>query len=174
MIVRGIFTFYVSLLFCGVATASPMDDGVAAAQKCAVAGDYKCAFGVLIDLAANEGMPLADNEIGVEYLTGAMLESSLIHASDDWSASSTREAAERYLDVVREKHPDLNIFYATGHTLRAISCGELGEVNCRSESVTFLCDNKSRLVAPMGGHPSHQDFGNRKIRLMMEECGEAS
>ena len=153
--------------------ASPMDDRIAQAQQCGMQNDYVCSFDILIDLAENDDMPIADNSNGMEFISGAMLESSLIRAADRWSDAETRLAADRYLAVVSEAHPDLGIFYATGHTLRAMSCGEIGDVDCRQESLNYLCANQSRLIAPRSGHPGFQDFTNRLLRLM-QECQGSS
>jgi hypothetical protein len=165
--------FPVLLASTSIAFAAPMDDKIAEAQQCGMQQDYECSFGILIDLAESENMLLADNAVGVEFLTGAMLESSLISAANDWSAAETRLAAERYLAVVTKAHPDLGIFYATGHALRAISCGELGAVACRKDSVSYLCTNMGRLNTPMRGHRAYQDFTNQVMQLM-QECEGSS
>ncbi len=171
MIVRLLQAILLLLLSSSLVLASPWDERIAEAQQCGQAGDHSCAFDTLIELADNEGMPLADNRVGAEFLTGSMLEASLILASADWPASKSRDSAERFLRVVTREHPNLSIFYGTGHIVRALSCDQLVDRECFTESVSFLCENMGRLTAPMGGHPAFGEFNSQMFGLLEQNCG---
>ena len=139
------------------------------ADACAMAEDYDCSFGLLIDLFEKTDVPFVDSE-GYQVLTGSMLEASLILGELDWGDEQALKNARRYLDVVENRQQNVSFGFATGHAIIARSCFDLGEIDCAKESIAFLCANSKHWALPMQGHQRYEVFINQTSKMLIREC----